>query len=202
MLLNVIHPSTAMVLSRRARDEVQRMTEDLAESVVGNGYCLMGSRLFQGLATSTIAGLRPLAAKARFPWAFFNDDLSSAAQWAAQRLGEAGLIAPALEDIEALLSDIPVGALVIYASSYLFPGEGLEYGELIAVVQPEDDAPTWQAALTQRNRRLPDFKRLSGVLVWDEEWPLTASMKVKRGVLADRIRTAHTRADVRALEAR
>jgi len=106
------------------------------------------------------------------------------------------------EDIEALLSDIPVGALVIYASSYLFPGEGLEYGELIAVVQPEDDAPTWQAALTQRNRRLPDFKRLSGVLVWDEEWPLTASMKVKRGVLADRIRTAHTRADVRALEAR
>ena len=64
------------------------------------------------------------------------------------------------------------------------------------------NAPTWQAALTQRNRRLPDFKRLSGVIVWDEEWPLTASMKVKRGVLAERIRAAHTRADVRALEAR
>lgn len=105
------------------------------------------------------------------------------------------------EDIEGMLSGIPAQSLVVYASSYLFPGEGLEYGELIAVVRPEEDAPTWRAALVQKNRRLPDFKRLGGVLVWDSEWPMTASMKVKRGVLAEHIRAAHSRGDVQPLEA-
>jgi acyl-coenzyme A synthetase/AMP-(fatty) acid ligase len=34
---------------------------------------------------------------------------------------------------------------------------------------------------------LPDFKRLSRYLVWDEDFPRTASMKIKRGTLAERI---------------
>ena len=38
-----------------------------------------------------------------------------------------------------------------------------------------------------RNRRLPDFKRVGGYLIWDQDFPRTASMKIKRTVLADEI---------------
>ncbi len=44
------------------------------------------------------------------------------------------------------------------------------------------------SALDDRNRRLPDFKRVSGYVAWDEDFPRTASMKIKRGVLAEAIR--------------
>jgi acyl-coenzyme A synthetase/AMP-(fatty) acid ligase len=58
------------------------------------------------------------------------------------------------------------------------------------VLRPEQ-GPELQASLLDelrsRNRRLPDFKRVSGYVVWDEDFPRTASLKVKRGVLAERI---------------
>ena len=36
-----------------------------------------------------------------------------------------------------------------------------------------------------RNRKLPDFKRVGGYLVWEKDFPRTASMKIKRQVLAE-----------------
>jgi len=30
-----------------------------------------------------------------------------------------------------------------------------------------------------RNRKLPDFKRVGGYLVWEKDFPRTASMKIK-----------------------
>jgi acyl-coenzyme A synthetase/AMP-(fatty) acid ligase len=41
--------------------------------------------------------------------------------------------------------------------------------------------------VSARNRRLPDFKRVSGYLVWAKDFPRTASMKIKRQVLAEEI---------------
>jgi long-chain acyl-CoA synthetase len=38
-----------------------------------------------------------------------------------------------------------------------------------------------------RNRRLPDFKRVGAYLVWNKDFPRTASMKVKRQELAEDI---------------
>ena len=54
-------------------------------------------------------------------------------------------------------------------------------------------------ALRKANRALPDFKRLSGVVTWDEAFPRTASMKVKRGELAARVRAELGRDAVVAL---
>ena len=42
--------------------------------------------------------------------------------------------------------------------------------------------------LSKRNNSLLNFKRLSGYLLWDEDFPRTASMKIKRFVLAEEIR--------------
>ena len=41
-----------------------------------------------------------------------------------------------------------------------------------------------KADLNRRNRGLPDFKRVGGYLVWDKDFPRTASMKIKRSELA------------------
>jgi long-chain acyl-CoA synthetase len=38
-----------------------------------------------------------------------------------------------------------------------------------------------------RNRQLADFKRVGGYLIWDKDFPRTASMKIKRQVLAEDI---------------
>jgi hypothetical protein len=41
--------------------------------------------------------------------------------------------------------------------------------------------------IATRNRRLPDFKRVGGYLIWSGDFPRTASMKLKRQLLAEEI---------------
>ena len=47
--------------------------------------------------------------------------------------------------------------------------------------------------ISEANRRLPDFKRVGGYLIWEKDFPRTASMKIKRPVLAEDIAGALTR---------
>jgi acyl-coenzyme A synthetase/AMP-(fatty) acid ligase len=53
--------------------------------------------------------------------------------------------------------------------------------------------------IASHNRRLPDFKRVGGYLVWEKDFPRTASMKIKRQALADDIGTTLERGAVRTL---
>jgi len=41
--------------------------------------------------------------------------------------------------------------------------------------------------ISRRNSRLLNYKRISGYTVWDQDFPRTASMKIKRAVLAEQI---------------
>jgi len=52
------------------------------------------------------------------------------------------------------------------------------------------------ANVTDRNRRLLNYKRISGYLSWDRDFPLTASLKIKRGELAEQIRASVERSAV------
>ncbi|GJM43838.1 MAG: hypothetical protein DHS20C21_06800 [Gemmatimonadota bacterium] len=101
------------------------------------------------------------------------------------------------EDVEVAFEGIEAEEFCVFAAHFLWPGQGT--GERLLLVARRDaapGAPTPSAADTAaflrdieaRNRRLLDFKRVGGVLLWSDDFPRTASMKVKRPVLADEIR--------------
>ena len=54
--------------------------------------------------------------------------------------------------------------------------------------------------LTARNRKLPEFKRVSGYIVRKDDFPATASLKIKRNVLAEELRSLNRGETVIALE--
>jgi long-chain acyl-CoA synthetase len=96
------------------------------------------------------------------------------------------------EDIEGAFGQVPCEELAVFAADFLWPS-GAKLGEerLVAVVR-EGSAEAVRTA----NRRLPDYKRVSGVLPWPEAFPRTASLKLKRGVLAEQVRGRTTRSDL------
>jgi len=102
------------------------------------------------------------------------------------------------EDIELAFDDGIAEELCVVAANYVWPSESMTGEQLLAVVRA-DDLDSALAELRRANRRLPDFKRISGVVAWSEDFPRTASMKLKRGVLAQSLREHRTPADVHAL---
>jgi long-chain acyl-CoA synthetase len=95
------------------------------------------------------------------------------------------------EDIEAAFEGIDVKEHCIFAANYIWPQKELGEEELVLVVHPElnhefNDSIREDAA--SRNSKLPDYKRVSGYVLWDKDFPRTASMKIKRADLADEIR--------------
>lgn len=103
------------------------------------------------------------------------------------------------EDIEAAFDGVDgVEELCVFASGFVWPGVALTDEQLVVAVRFEDDADTDQALaeLARRNQRLADYKRVAGWLVAPEEFPRTASMKVKRRQLAEQLRAASHVGDV------
>jgi long-chain acyl-CoA synthetase len=95
------------------------------------------------------------------------------------------------EDIETAFEGLPVKEFCVFAANYLWPARTMVGEQLVIVLHPDAGKPINDdlvAALAERNRRLLNYKRLSGYLVWEREFPLTASMKVKRVELAEQIR--------------
>ncbi|MFZ1919674.1 MAG: AMP-binding protein [Terriglobales bacterium] len=105
------------------------------------------------------------------------------------------------EDIEVVFDGLPVKEYCIFAANFLWPRKtlGEEKETLVLVARLEqnqlfDDLVRDQIIL--RNRRLPDFKRVGGYLVWEKDFPRTASLKIKRGELAAGIGMGATREQV------
>ncbi len=94
------------------------------------------------------------------------------------------------EDIETVFDGLPVKEYAVFASNYIWPKKELGGESLTIVLRLEQNQKfdaTLQENISNRNRKLPDFKRVSAYLVWEKDFPRTASMKIKRQVLADEI---------------
>jgi len=95
------------------------------------------------------------------------------------------------EDVEAAFEGIDAKEYCVFAAHYLWPGSGRDE-RLVLVARPgEGDPRSLLDAVAARNRKLLDYKRVGAVLLWDRDFPRTASLKVKRPLLAEEIRGRH-----------
>ena len=94
------------------------------------------------------------------------------------------------EDIETVFDGLPVKEYCVFAANYIWPTKERGREMLVLVLRLEQNQKFGDKLLEEiaaQNRRLPDFKRVGGYLVWEKDFPRTASMKIKRQVLAEEI---------------
>ncbi len=94
------------------------------------------------------------------------------------------------EDIETVFDGLPVKEYSVFAVNYVWPKKELGKETLVLVLRLEPNQKVDSKLLEEiaaRNRRLPDFKRVGAYLIWDKDFPRTASMKIKRQTLAEGI---------------
>lgn len=95
------------------------------------------------------------------------------------------------EDIENAFEGLPVKEFCVFAANYIWPERSMLGEKLIIVLrlnEGQEFNEELRQELSKRNGRLLNFKRISGYVVWDADFPRTASMKIKRFALADEIR--------------
>jgi long-chain acyl-CoA synthetase len=92
------------------------------------------------------------------------------------------------EDIETVFDGLPVKEYCVFAANYVWPQKELGREMLVIVLRLEQNQrfdSALQGEALSRNRRLPDFKRVGGYVIWEKDFPRTASMKIKRQALAE-----------------
>lgn len=102
------------------------------------------------------------------------------------------------EDIEGAFDGLGCDELAVFASGYIWPGGEITEEELLLVVRGAE-GEEFETSLRERNHKLPDFKRVKGMIDWSSDFPRTASMKVKRQLLAEELRAGLSRGDVAKL---
>src|SRR3984957_11407768 len=94
------------------------------------------------------------------------------------------------EDIETAFDGLSVKEYAVFAANYIWPRKELGHETLILVLRLDQNQRLDSKLLEEisaRNRRLPDFKRVGGYLIWEKDFPRTASMKIKRQGLSEEI---------------
>jgi len=92
------------------------------------------------------------------------------------------------EDIETVFDGLPVKEYCVFAANYVWPQKELGREMLVVALRLEPNQrfdSTLLHEITSRNRRLPDFKRVGGYVIWEKDFLRTASMKIKRQALAE-----------------
>jgi long-chain acyl-CoA synthetase len=97
------------------------------------------------------------------------------------------------EDIEAAFEGLPaedVKEFCVFAANYIWPKRSMVGEQLIIVVHLESGqslTDQLKQEIIQRNNRLLNYKRIHGFVLHDEDFPRTASLKIKRNELAERL---------------
>ncbi|MGA6957545.1 MAG: hypothetical protein WBY73_20715, partial [Candidatus Acidiferrales bacterium] len=103
------------------------------------------------------------------------------------------------EDVETYFEGLPVKEFCVFAANYLWPARTMVGEQLVLVLHPDAGqtiSESVAANVAERNRRLLNYKRISGYLIWERDFPRTASLKIKRNELAEQIRQQSERAAV------
>jgi long-chain acyl-CoA synthetase len=94
------------------------------------------------------------------------------------------------EDIESVFDSLLVKEFCVFAANYIWPQRSMVGEQLVLVIRLEtgqtltDDV---RKSIAFLNGRLLNYKRIHGIVVSKEDFPRTASLKIKRNVLAEQL---------------
>src|ERR1700686_1648850 len=94
------------------------------------------------------------------------------------------------EDVESVFESLAVKEFCVMAANYIWPQRSMVGEQLILAIHLEPGqslTPALRQEITARNNRLLNYKRIRGIVLVNEDFPRTASMKIKRNVLAERL---------------
>ena len=94
------------------------------------------------------------------------------------------------EDIETVFESLPVKEFCVFAANYVWPKRSMVGEQLVLALHLENGQSYTDALrndIIARNNRLLNYKRVHGVVLLDEDFPRTASLKIKRNLLAERL---------------
>jgi long-chain acyl-CoA synthetase len=94
------------------------------------------------------------------------------------------------EDIETVFESLPVKEFCVFAANYIWPQRSMVGEQLVLALHLESGqsfTPDLRRDISFRNGRLLNYKRIHGIVLFDEDFPRTASLKIKRNVLAERL---------------
>ena len=94
------------------------------------------------------------------------------------------------EDIEKAFESLPVKEFCVFAANYIWPKRSMTGEQLVLVLRldlGQQYGDELRRDISARNRRLLNYKRVHGVVLLDEDFPRTASLKIKRSELAARL---------------
>jgi long-chain acyl-CoA synthetase len=94
------------------------------------------------------------------------------------------------EDIEAVFESLPVKEFCVFAANYIWPKRSMVGEQLLLALHLELDQTyneELRREISTRNNKLLNYKRIHGVVLYDEDFPRTASLKIKRNALAEQI---------------
>jgi len=94
------------------------------------------------------------------------------------------------EDIETVFEGLPVKEFCVFAANYVWSKRTMVGEQLVIVLGLEPGqsfTETLRAEIHARNLRLLNYKRISGCVLWNHDFPRTASLKIKRSILAEQL---------------
>jgi len=94
------------------------------------------------------------------------------------------------EDVESAFEGLKVKEFCVFAANYIWPKHSMVAEQLVLVIHLEpgqEFTDELKKEIVTRNNRLTNYKRVHGIVSYGEDFPLTASLKVVRKVLAARL---------------
>ena len=94
------------------------------------------------------------------------------------------------EDIESVFESLPVKEFCVFAANYVWPKRSMVGEQLILAIQLDNNqqfTDELRQDISRRNSRLLNYKRIHGIVLYSEDFPRTASLKIKRNDLAARL---------------
>jgi long-chain acyl-CoA synthetase len=94
------------------------------------------------------------------------------------------------EDIEGAFESVPAKEFCVFAANYIWPQRSMVSEQLVLVLHLEQGqtiTDELRREISARNSRLLNYKRVHGLVLVNEDFPRTASLKIKRNILAERL---------------